>query len=54
MILAGVFYAVPVWLSHFRCWRVCSALRRGAGVIAALIGGGFLTISLVLALGGVA
>ena len=31
-----------------------SALRRGAGVIAALIGGGFLTISLVLALGGVA
>lgn len=31
-----------------------STLRRGAGVVAALIGGGFLSISLVLALGGVA
>ena len=31
-----------------------SALRAGAGVLAALIGGGFLMISLVLALGGVA
>lgn len=31
-----------------------SALRAGAGVLAALIGGGFLTISVMLALGGVA
>ena len=31
-----------------------SALPAGAGVLAALIGGGFLTISVLLALGGVA